>query len=74
MGMIAFNFLSWYKLSGYKNFIVLFYGIAALMLGMSITEDVGTKLLLVREVQEETLSGASISSSFLYKASDKYDA
>jgi hypothetical protein len=74
MGVISFKFFSWYKLSEYKNFTVLFYGIAALTLGMSITEDVGTKLLMVQEVEEKTPPGAISQSSFQYKASDKYDA
>lgn len=74
MGVISFKFFSWYKLSEYKNFTVLFYGIAALTLGMSIAEDVGTKLLMVQEVEEKTPPGAIIQSSFQYKASDKYDA
>jgi hypothetical protein len=74
MGIIAFKFFSWYKLSDYKNFVVLFYGIASLTLGMSIAEDAGTKLLMVQEVQEKTPIGATLNSSFLYKPSDKYDA
>jgi hypothetical protein len=74
MGIIAFKFFSWYKLSNYKNFVVLFYGIASLTLGMSIAEDAGTKLLMVQEVQEKTPVGAMTNSSFLYKQSDKYDA
>jgi hypothetical protein len=58
MGVISFKFFSWYKLSEYKNFTVLFYGIAALTL----------------EVEEKTPPGAISQSSFQYKASDKYDA
>ena len=74
MGVISFKFFSWYKSSQFKNFTVLFYGIAALTLGMSIAEDAGTKLWMVQEVEERTPPGAVIQSSFLYKASDKYDA
>jgi hypothetical protein len=74
MGIIAIKFFSWYKLSDYKNFVVLFYGIASLTLGVSIAEDAGTKLLMVQEVQEETPIGATLNSSFLYEPSDKYDA
>lgn len=74
MGVIAFKFFSWYRLSAYKNFVVLFYGIAALTLGMSIAEDAGTKLLLVREVQEITPVDARTNSFFLYESSAKYDA
>jgi hypothetical protein len=74
MGVISFKFFSWYKLGEYKNFAILFYGIAALTLGMSIAEDVGTKLLMVQQVEEKTPPAAIIQSSFQYKASDKYDA
>lgn len=73
IGLISFKLISWYKLSHYKNLIILFYGIAALTLGSSILEDAGTKLLLVQVVQEKSPPGATIESSFLYKASEKYD-
>jgi hypothetical protein len=74
MGVISFKFFSWYKLGEYKNFTILFYGIAALTLGMSIAEDVGTKLVLVQQVEEKTPPAAIIQSSFQYNASDKYNA
>ena len=73
MGVISFKFFSWFKLSDYKNLTVLFYGIAALTLGASIAEDAGTKLLMVQEVEEKTIPGEPIQSSFLYESSDKYD-
>src|ERR687897_622088 len=73
IGLISFKLISWYKLSHYKNLIILFYGIAALTLGSSILEDAGTKLLLVQVIQEKSPPGATIESSFLYKASEKYD-
>ena len=74
MGIISFKFFSWYKSSEYRNFTVLFYGIAALTLGASIAEDVGTKLLMVQEVKENTPPGEVIQSTFQYKDSEKYDA
>jgi hypothetical protein len=74
MGVISFKFFSWFRSSDYKNLTVLFYGIAALTLGASIAEDAGTKLLMVKEVQEKTIPGEPIQSSFMYKPSDKYDA
>jgi hypothetical protein len=64
IGIISFKFFSWYKSSEYKNFTVLFYGIAALTLGASIAEDVGTKLLMVQEVKENTSPGEVIQSTF----------
>lgn len=67
IGLISFKLISWYKLSNYKNIIILFYGIAALTLGSSILEDAGTKLLLVEVIQEKSPPGATIESFFLYK-------
>jgi hypothetical protein len=72
MGVISFKFFSWYKLSYSKNFSLLFYGIAALTLAISIAEDAGTKLLMVQVVQEKSVPGAATESSFLYKDSEKY--
>ncbi len=74
MGVISFKFFSWYRSSEYKNLTIFFYGIAALTLGASIAEDVGTKLLMVQEVKERTLPGTAIEASFQYKPSEKYDA
>jgi hypothetical protein len=73
IGLIGFKFFSWYKLSFKKNLIILFYGIAAFALCASILEDAGTKLLLVKVVQEKSPLGATVESSFLYKPSEKYD-
>lgn len=73
IGIITFKLISWYKLTNYKNLVILFYGIAALTLGSSILEDAGTKLLLVQVVQEKSPPGVTTESSFLYEPSDKYD-
>jgi hypothetical protein len=72
MGVIAFKFFTWYKLSYSKNFTILFYGFAALTLALSIAEDASTKLLMVQVVYEDTPEGVPIGSSFLYEASEKY--
>jgi hypothetical protein len=72
MGVIAFKFFTWYKLSYSKNFTILFYGFAALTLALSIAEDASTKLLMVQVVYEDTPEGVSTGSSFLYEASEKY--
>jgi signal transduction histidine kinase len=74
MGAISFKFFSWYKVGNNKNFIVLFYGIAALTLALSIAEDAGTKLLMVNIVQEKSPVLNPSGSSFLYKPSEKYNA
>jgi hypothetical protein len=66
MGVITFKFFSWYKVSNNKNLTVLFYGIAALILALSIAEDAGTKLIMVEVIQEKSPAGATTKSSFLY--------
>jgi hypothetical protein len=73
LGLITYKLFSWYRLSRYKNLVILFYGIAAFTLASSILEDAGTKLLMVQIIEEKTLPGATIESSFLYKPSEKYD-
>jgi hypothetical protein len=73
MGIIAIKFFSWYTLSNKKNLTVLLYGIAALTLALSIAEDAGTKLLMLQVVVEESPPGAIAKSSFVYKASEKYN-
>jgi len=74
MGVIAFKFFSWYKLSNNKNLTVMLYGIAALTLALSIAEDAGTKLLMVQVIQEKSPPGTTSKSSFVYKPSQKYNA
>ncbi len=73
LGLITYKLFSWYRLSRYKNLVILFYGIAAFTLASSILEDAGTKLLMVQIIEEKTLPGVTIESSFLYKPSEKYD-
>ena len=51
-----------------------FMELQTLTLGASIAEDVGTKLLMVKEVKENTPPGEVIQSTFQYKDSEKYDA
>ena len=73
MGVIAFKFFTWYKLSYSRNFTILFYGFAALTLALSIAEDASTKLLMVEVVYEHTPEGVPTGSSFLYESSEKYN-
>src|ERR687887_58007 len=72
MGVISFKFFSWYKLSNNKNLTILFYGVAAATLAMSIAQEAGSKLLMIQVIQEESPPGAITRSSFLYKTSQKY--
>ena len=73
LGLITYKLISWYRLSKYKNLVILLYGIAAFTLASSILKDAGIKLLLVQVVQEKSPLGTNIESSFLYKLSEKYD-
>jgi hypothetical protein len=74
MGVIAFKFFSWYKLSSSKNLTVLLYGIAAIAIAMSIAEDAGTKLTMIQVIEEKSPPGTTVTkNSFLYKASAKYN-
>ncbi len=73
LGLITYKLISWYRLSKYKNLVILLYGIAAFTLASSILEDAGTKLLLVQVIEETSPPGATSESSFLYKPSEKYD-
>jgi hypothetical protein len=73
LGVITYKLFSWYRLSNFKNLVILLYGIAAFTLASSILEDAGTKLLMVQVIEEKTPPGATVESSFLYKPSEKYD-
>lgn len=73
MGVVAFKFFSWYKSVDKKNLTVLFYGIAAITLALSIAQEAGSKLLLIEVIEEKSPPGAITQSSFLYKHSDKYN-
>lgn len=73
MGFIGYKFFSWYRASKFKNSIVFFYGLAAVMLGMSIIEDAGTKLLMINLIQDPELNVKPDGSSFIYEMSEKYN-
>jgi hypothetical protein len=73
LGIITYKLFSWYRLSNFKNIVILFYGVAAFTLASSILEDAGTKLLMVQVIEEKTPPGTTVESSFLYKPSEKYD-
>jgi hypothetical protein len=60
LGLITYKLFSWYRLSKYKNLVILLYGIAAFTLALSILEDAGTKLLLVQIIEEKSPPGATI--------------
>ena len=72
MGIISFKFFTWYKLHK-RNFVVLFYGLAATALAISIAGDAFDKLVLVQIVKEESPADAIPTASFIYKVFDEYD-
>lgn len=71
MGLISFKFFSWYRVNK-RNYIVLFYGLAAAALAVSIAGDAFDKLLLAQVVEEKTSPGAVSQASFIYKTFEKY--
>jgi hypothetical protein len=71
LGIMSFKFLSWYRLNT-RNFMILFYGLAAATIAIAITGDAYTKLMLVKIVQEKTPAGVASQSSFIYKTFKKY--
>src|SRR5215831_6882129 len=51
MGIISFKFFSWYKINK-RNFMVLFYGLAAATFAIAIAEDAYTKLVFIHVLEE----------------------
>jgi len=66
MGIISYKFFSWYRIHK-KNFVVLFYGLAATALAMSIAGDAFDKIVLVQLVKEDSPQGVIPMASFIYK-------
>ena len=71
MGIISFKFFSWYK-QNKRNVTILFYGLATAAVAVSLVEDIGTKLFIVRVVEEKTIPDTVSQSSFIYKINEKY--
>jgi hypothetical protein len=72
MGILCFKFFTWYMVSN-RNFMVLFFALAAATLSISISVDAGTKLLMVYVIEEKSPGGAVTKSSFLYENDEKYN-
>lgn len=72
MGIISYKFFTWYRIHK-RNFVVLFYGLAATALAMSIAGDAFDKLVLVQLVKEDSPREAIPMASFIYKVFDEYD-
>ena len=71
MGIISFKFFSWYKINK-RNYMVLFFGLAAATFAIAITEDAYTKLIFIYVLEEKSPPGAEPHASFIYLASEKY--
>jgi hypothetical protein len=74
MIIIGFKFFSWYKVSRDKNthHLLLICGFAALSLAAAMAFDAGSKMLLVRVVEEESPLGSIPQDMFIYKTDEKY--
>jgi hypothetical protein len=71
MGLISIKLFSWYS-SSKRNFMLLFYGLAAAALAISIGGDAFDKILLIQIVQEKSPLGVIPQVSFIYKIFEKY--
>jgi signal transduction histidine kinase len=71
MGLISIKLFSWYR-SSKRNFMLLFYGLAAAALAISIGGDAFDKILLIQVIQEKSPSGAIPQASFIYETFEKY--
>jgi hypothetical protein len=76
MIIIGFKFFSWYKVSRDRDKdthrLLLLCGLAAASLAAAMAFDAGSKMLLVRVVEEESTPGAMPQDMFIYKNDEKY--
>src|SRR5919199_4964808 len=76
MIIIGFKFFSWYKISRDRDKnthrLLLICGLAAASLAVAMAFDAGSKILLVRVVEEESPPGAIPEDMFIYKTDEKY--
>ena len=71
MGLISIKLFSWYR-SNKRNFMLLFYCLAAAALAISIGGDAFDKIMLIQVAQEKSPAGAIPQASFIYKTFEKY--
>ena len=71
MGIMSYKFFSWYRLNK-RNFMILFFGLAAATFAIAITEDAYTKLIFVQTIEEKSPQGAIPQASFIYETIEKY--
>ena len=76
MIIIGFKFFSWYKVSRDRDKdthrLLLICGLAAASLAAAMAFDAGSKMLLVRVVEEESPPGSISQDMFIYKNDEKY--
>jgi hypothetical protein len=74
MIIIGFKFFSWYKVSRDKDThrLLLICGLAAASLAAAMAFDAGSKMLLIRVVEEDSSPGAASEDMFIYKNDEKY--
>lgn len=73
LGLFSYQFFSWFKITKKSNIMLLFFGLAAASLGMSIGVDALDKIVLQKVVEERSGNDTIPNSSFIYKTSKKYD-
>ncbi|MFL6510969.1 MAG: hypothetical protein ACJ700_07265, partial [Nitrososphaera sp.] len=76
MIIISFKFFSWYKASSGRDrdthHLLLVCGLAAVSLAAAMAFDAGSKMLLVKVVEQESSPGAVPEDTFVYKRDEKY--
>ena len=73
LGLFSYRFFKWYKESSKGAIMLLFFGLAAASLGMSIGVDALDKIVLQKVIEEKSPDNVVPNSSFIYKTSKKYD-
>jgi len=71
LGLLSYKFFSWYRLTDKRNIVVLFYGLAAAALAISITADASNKLLVLDVIQQVSPPNTVPQSYFSYKYSER---
>jgi signal transduction histidine kinase len=71
LGIVSFKFFSWY-VKNKRNFMVLFFGLAAATFAIAIAEDAYTKLVFVHVIEEKSAPSVTPEASFMYETFEKY--
>src|SRR5919107_6152663 len=71
LGVVSIRFFTWYR-KNKRNYMILFFGLAAATFAIAITEDVYTKLVFVYVIEEKSEPNATPQASFIYETFEKY--